>query len=194
MFKQRQITAHMAQLKATLVNNASCSSDLSFRKVKKTGFILAFMRHNKNLQRGSSQEILLREVSTWHRAGPHRDPRLLETLGTAWMCVSLGCFSQTEQQNVTATKCSRNQSTKEVKLPHWKVQTFGYFPCSTSTDTSPETPTSNICLQGPSAINWPSSPCCLNQVSKSRGQGPGTVALLLRGSSEEIQRGKKQLF
>lgn len=158
MFKQRRITAHMAQLKVTPVNNASCSSDLTFRIVKKTGFISALNTanlHTKNLQRGSSPEILLREVSTWHRAGPHREPRLLKTLGTAWMC-HWAAFPRLSSrillpqsavlQSVVDFRAQRKLNCLTEKS---RQKLFSAFHAAQTQTPSPEAPTSSICLQGP---------------------------------------------
>lgn len=127
--QQRRITAHIAQLKATLVNNASCSSDLTLRNVKKTGFILAFMKHTQKPSKRKLPRDLAEAI--WQQSRTMQRSQAAENLGNG-MDVSLGCFSQTEQQSITATKCCGNQSTKEVKLPHWEVQTeiFWCFPGS----------------------------------------------------------------
>lgn len=136
--QQRRITAHMAQLKATLVNNASCSSDFNTQKCKKDKVSLW---HLWNTPKKPSKRKLPRR-SCWGRCpydtGQDHAEILLKTLGTAWM---YHCFSQTEQQSITATKCCGNQSTKKVKLPHREVQTETFW-CSPG-GRDAETPTNS---------------------------------------------------
>lgn len=112
----------MAQLKATPVNNASCSSDLTTRNVKKDRFHFSIYKTHQKL----SKRKLPRDAA---EGGVHmtqgrttQRSQAAENLGNS-MDVSLGCFLYTEQQNITPTKCCSamcygNQSTKEVKLPH----------------------------------------------------------------------------
>lgn len=153
---KRRITAHMAQLKATAVNNTSCLSDLTFRNVKKT----VFYETHQNL----SERKLPRDPVPHDRGQDHTEIpgcwKPWEQHGCVTGQLLPGWAAESYCHKVLVCNVLWKSSTKEVKLPHWEVQTetFWCFPCSTDADTLCRNTNKFHCLQGP-PTNWPSSPC-----------------------------------